>query len=222
MISVIIPTYNYSAYLADAIDSVLQQTYKLLEVIVIDDGSTDKTDEIVARYKGKIRYYKQVNTGASAARNKGVEMAHGDYIAFLDADDVWNNNKLFEQYNCFSLPSLPDMIFSHVQHFYSPENDDIVNARLRCPTVDLPGYFATTLLMKKETFLTVGFFEPSIKTGEFIDWYFRAQKAGLTSELLMNTLASRRVHAGHLGKKINYNAYCHILKRALNRERIPC
>lgn len=95
-ISVIIPTYNCSSYVCEAIDSVLSQTYQPLEIIVVDDGSTDNTKESLKSYieNRKIKYFYQENKGPSSARNKGIREAHGEYISFLDADDVWFSFKL--------------------------------------------------------------------------------------------------------------------------------
>jgi glycosyltransferase involved in cell wall biosynthesis len=106
LISVIIPCYNQAQFLRDAIESVLKQTYKVFEIIVIDDGSTDHTKNQALAYRG-IRYVYQPNAGLSAARNKGIELARGEYLVFLDADD-WlysdalesNLNYLFEHSEC--------------------------------------------------------------------------------------------------------------------------
>jgi len=87
-VSVIIPTYNYGKYIEKAIDSVLAQTYKDFEIIVVDDGSTDNTREIIeTKYKDKVRYFYQENSGAPVARNKGIKESKGEYLVFLDADD---------------------------------------------------------------------------------------------------------------------------------------
>jgi glycosyltransferase involved in cell wall biosynthesis len=93
-ISVVIPTYNYAGYLRESIDSALNQTCEPIEVIVVDDGSVDETPEVLASYGNRIRTFRQENRGVAAARNFGASQARGDYLAFLDADDVWLPRKL--------------------------------------------------------------------------------------------------------------------------------
>jgi glycosyltransferase involved in cell wall biosynthesis len=97
LISVVIPTYNRVPFLKDAIDSVLSQTFQAFELIVIDDGSTDDTPNLLSSYGNKIKVITQANQGPSAARNRGIEAAKGKWIAFLDSDDVWKPDKLEKQ-----------------------------------------------------------------------------------------------------------------------------
>lgn len=87
--SVIIPTYNRSVFLREALDSVFGQTFKDYELIVVDDGSTDETHEVIAGYGNRVRFYRQENRGPGEARNLGIRNATGEYVAFLDSDDVW-------------------------------------------------------------------------------------------------------------------------------------
>lgn len=101
-VSVVIAAYNCARYLPEAIESALSQTLPPLEVIVIDDGSTDDTTEVVARYEGKIRYIRQQNMGIAAARNAGIRIARGSLIAFLDADDIWFPSFLAQQREALS------------------------------------------------------------------------------------------------------------------------
>jgi glycosyltransferase involved in cell wall biosynthesis len=100
-ISVIIPAYNRSHCIAEALDSVLGQTYKNLELIVVDDGSTDDTQQVLARYEGRLTAPRTHHGGPSAARNTGIRAARGDYIAFLDSDDLWLPRKLELQVRFF-------------------------------------------------------------------------------------------------------------------------
>lgn len=93
-VSVIIPTYNYARFLGEAVDSALAQTHPPLEVIVVDDGSTDATSDVLASYGDRIRVLRQGNQGVATARNTGIAAARGEYLAFLDADDIWKPRKL--------------------------------------------------------------------------------------------------------------------------------
>ena len=109
LVSVIIPTYNRAAIVSRAIDNIFCQTYKQFEVIVVDDGSTDGTTEVLRRYGNRIRTIKQVNRGPACARNRGVEIAHGEFIAFQDSDDLWDPSKLERQVSLLERfgPSVP-------------------------------------------------------------------------------------------------------------------
>ena len=101
LISVVIPTYNRSAFLKEVIESVLKQTYQSFELIVVDDGSTDDTAGVLSRYADKISSLSMNHGGPSAARNHGIQAARGDYIAFLDSDDLWLPGKLAAQMSFF-------------------------------------------------------------------------------------------------------------------------
>jgi len=96
LVSVIMPTYNRAKYISDAVESVLAQTYRNIELLIIDDGSCDNTYEVVSPFlkDHRLHYIKQQNSGAAAARNKGLELMTGRYVAFIDSDDIWNSNKL--------------------------------------------------------------------------------------------------------------------------------
>jgi len=113
LISIIIPVFNLEEYLGEALDSVLNQTYQPIEILVIDDGSSDASRQIIETYHRKfprcIRYLFQENKGAAAARNRGIELANGEWIAFLDGDDVWKPHKLERQFQ--ELQAAPEIDF---------------------------------------------------------------------------------------------------------------
>src|SRR5215203_2066024 len=96
-VSVVIPVFNGERFIAEAIQSVLDQTFRDFEMIVVDDGSTDATERIVRQFSGSLSYHRQENSGVGVARNLGVECSKGEWIAFLDADDVWYPTKLADQ-----------------------------------------------------------------------------------------------------------------------------
>ena len=94
LISCIVPVFNGELYLAEALESILKQSYRPLEIIVADDGSTDGTEAIVARFGTQVRYLYQPNSGPATARNLGLGAVRGEFVGFLDADDLWHPEKL--------------------------------------------------------------------------------------------------------------------------------
>lgn len=124
MISVIIPTYNRAKYITEAIESVLVQTYTDYEIIVVDDGSSDDTEIIIENYKSKhknIVYIRQTNSGPAVARNNGMRSARGEWIAFLDSDDIWDPIKLEYQMKCLK-ESNSLVCFSNHSTFENPSD----------------------------------------------------------------------------------------------------
>ena len=113
-VSVIIPAYNAARYLPEAIDSVLTQTYQDCEIILVDDGSTDDTAEVVSRYGTRVTYVQQSNQGVGAARNTGIDLARGDYLVFQDADDVLLPGKLEVQASFLDQHPDVDAVFSDI------------------------------------------------------------------------------------------------------------
>jgi glycosyltransferase involved in cell wall biosynthesis len=111
LVSVIIPTYNRAGVICKSIDDVFRQTYKNIELIVIDDGSTDDTQATLRRYGSRIRWFTQANSGPSAARNRGLEVSRGDIIAFQDSDDLWEPTKLERQVRI--MEKFGDVVPSH-------------------------------------------------------------------------------------------------------------
>lgn len=99
LVSVIVPTYNYSNFIEQCINSILEQSYQKIEVIVVDDGSTDDTLTVLQKFEKRALIHSQKNSGVSAARNAGLQLSKGEYIAFLDADDWWDPSKVEKQMN---------------------------------------------------------------------------------------------------------------------------
>lgn len=153
LVSVIIPTYNRAYILQDSIYSVLKQTYVDIELLVIDDGSTDDTESKIKEIHDKrIRYFKQNNKGACAARNKGILLANGKYIAFNDSDDIWYGNKLERQINVLKRNNA-DIVFGKMDcERYRRGMPDHIKEGFVEHNVDLMGIGTQTLLGKNEIF----------------------------------------------------------------------
>jgi len=179
MISVIIPTYNAGEYLKEALDSVLAQTIALKEIIVIDDGSTDGTGKIVAPYieTKKIIYVKKANGGPASARNVGLRLATGKFIAFLDADDFWSSTKLAKQIALFSDPAV-GLVYSRRIFWPSDKRDEEILYSGQVTEKLIENNFITNsgVMMLKSLLDQIGFFreEKRFFAIEDYDFWLRA------------------------------------------------
>jgi len=175
-ISVIIPTYNHSRFIKEAIDSVLGQSYNDFELIVVDDGSTDDTKAIAISYGDKIKYFYQGNKGRGAARNKGVSLASGEYIAFLDSDDIWFPEKLEKQMAYIKNNDFEGLLHSKVVIVDENKKQlakDTKNVELAYNQIYKDGYTYVNLLKSCCLFLSCAVFPRPLfkKTGLFNERY---------------------------------------------------
>jgi glycosyltransferase involved in cell wall biosynthesis len=131
-VSVIIPSFNCARYVGRAIESVLNQTYRDYEIVLVDDGSTDDTAETVNRYRGKVRYFHQPNSGVSSARNLALKVSSGAFVAYLDADDLWYPQKLDRQMQY--LDAHPECGLLHSDVSVIDEEDRILHAKFNAET----------------------------------------------------------------------------------------
>jgi glycosyltransferase involved in cell wall biosynthesis len=217
-ITVIIPAYNRENYLGAAIESVLAQTRPPDEIIVVDDGSTDRTAEIAGSF-AQVRCLSQTNQGLSATRNAGIRAAQGELLAFLDSDDLWLPRKLEFQWEVLQAQPSVSLVFCHVQCFRSPELSE--NAIPRFDNEVRPGLSPSCLIARCEAFDRVGLFDTSLKGGEFIEWFGRAEEAGLRSHVLPELLTHRRVHLSNMvrDRGLMNHDYLQVLKKQLDRRR---
>ena len=218
LVSVIIPAYNCERYLADAIDSVLGQCYRPIEIIVVDDASTDGSAAVARRFPG-IRYTDQPHGGIGAARNTGSDLAVGEFLAFIDADDLWVQDKLNRQTAAFEADGSLDVVFGQVQQFVSPELPADVKNRIKCPSDPAPCRLPGAMLIRRRAFFRVGYFSGPI--GEVLDWAARASELPLKSAMLPEVVLKRRLHATnsvilHGNPQAEYARY---LKAGLDRRR---
>lgn len=221
LVSVVIPVYNGERYLAESIGSALAQTYRPIEIVVVDDGSTDHSAEIARGFGSSVRYVAQSRAGAGAARNRGADLAEGNFLAFLDADDLWLKDKLKRQMAVLSENSDLDMILTHVRQFHSPELADAVKAKIARAGEMFAGYLAGTLLIRRESFFRAGRFATHWHVGEFVDWYAKATERGLKSFMLPEVLMERRLHTDNsvIRERDSQKDYLRIVKASLDRRR---
>jgi glycosyltransferase involved in cell wall biosynthesis len=220
-VSVVIPAFNRSEYIGEAIKSALAQTPLPLEILVVDDGSEDDTAEVAAAFGDPVKLFRRVHGGIAAARNFGAAQARGTLLAFLDSDDLWTASKLDEQLKLLgSLPSC-DGVFGLVKQFYTPGLEIPAGLRQKLDNTIETGYHAGTLLIRKESFERVGNFDEECRVGEFIDWYARAQDAGLRFGMVNKVVMSRRIHRTNTGiTQVAARAdYAKVLKAVLDRRK---
>lgn len=176
MVSVVIPNYNYASYLSEAIDSALAQSYPKVEVIVVDDGSTDASETVLRGYDGRVRWFRQRNQGVSAARNGGIGASRGELVAFLDADDVWLPQKIERQLPLLRHPGV-GMVYTGLQYIDvagRPLGTVLSGCRGRVlrelALARGPGVRGTgsTALVRRECFERTGLFDLELSTSA--DW----------------------------------------------------
>lgn len=214
-VSVIIPSYNSGKYLEEAIISAVNQTYKNTEIIIVNDGSTDSTEEIVKSWQRKdrrIRYVKhEKNRGLAAARNTGIKNSQGSYIAFLDADDVWLPQKLEVQMRKIEETGA-DLVFSN-WYIWEPERKLKIKAFNLSPVQsnkkDLLFFFIkknlsnpSTALLKKSSLEKVGLFDESLRSSEDYDLWIRFLLEGMEITFIQEPLIYYREHQWQMSKNI--------------------
>jgi glycosyltransferase involved in cell wall biosynthesis len=218
-----VPAYNGGRFLAEAVRSILEQTHAPTEVVVIDDGSTDRTAEVARSFGPPVRYVYQDNAGPAAARNRGISEARGEFVAFLDADDRWHPDKLERQLARFAARPELAYVVSLIQNFWE---DEVAEERDRMKeharSRPIPGYVTPTLLVRREWMERTGPFDPLLKHGDAADWFQRADQAGARSELIDEVLAYRRLHRDNRSRTMETGSrdeFLHLLKARLDRRR---
>jgi glycosyltransferase involved in cell wall biosynthesis len=222
LISVMIGVYNAERYLAEAIESVFAQSYRPLELIVVDDGSDDASGQVARGYGNALTYARQENAGNGSARNHAVRLASGSLFAFLDADDRFVPGKLERQFAALEADANLDMVFGHVREFVSPELTEPQRASVRPPApAPQPWPAPNLMLIRRESFARVGLFSEDVKVGVTVDWYARAMEVGLRGAVLPEVVLERRLHLTNNGlrERDSRQQYLHVLKASLDRRR---
>jgi glycosyltransferase involved in cell wall biosynthesis len=208
LVSVVIPTYNYGRYIGQAIDSALAQTYRPCEIIVVDDGSTDNTSEVLSGYGNKIRAFTQPNGGPASARNRGIQCVQGEFIAFLDADDFWLPHKLERQLDVLRAFSGTAMISTEMVAITNESGMAVDPVKGGTPISstsiirlrDLLEYapmIPSSVLIPKEYFRVLGFFDESLQGAEDMEMWWRVA-CHYPIVRVDERLTGYRVHSGSI------------------------
>ena len=222
-VSCIVPVFNGERYLEEALQSVFAQTYRPIEVVVVDDGSTDSSAAIAAAHGDRVAVIRQANAGPGPASNRGVEATRGELVAFLDADDRWPPRKLALQAEHLSAHPGTAAVFAHARNFWVPElRQEAARFAGHRITLPLAAYSRGTMMARRSAFEAVGGFDPRMGHGEVQDWVLRAREAGLRVDLLPDTLLERRLHPGNRSRHMQENSreeFLQLIKRRLDLTR---
>jgi glycosyltransferase involved in cell wall biosynthesis len=219
-VSVVIPVYNGERFIAEAIGSVRRQDYSRLEIIVVDDGSTDGTLASAKKLGKDIRFVSQSNRGPAASRNRGIEMAKGEVIAFLDADDYWPANKLKIQLARLKKDSCTDIVMGRTQCIGSLTETDR-KIRFEGPDNSMININLGSGIFRKSVFEKVGMFDESLRYFEDHDWFLRARERNITIAILEDITLHYRRHEGSMSRRKTPDdpTMIQILKKSLDRRR---
>jgi glycosyltransferase involved in cell wall biosynthesis len=189
--------------------------------VVVDDGSTDDTEKVLEPYRDRIRYHRQANQGIGAARNRALELARGDAMAFLDADDLWPERSLELRRAVLEADPELDGVVGRVEAFISPEIPEESRGKYHSPPGARVARLAGSMLLRRRAVESVGPFDTALKVGETIDWIARADAAGLRIVPVEELVLRRRIHGSNtvIRQAREQTQYLHVLKAALDRRR---
>jgi glycosyltransferase involved in cell wall biosynthesis len=220
LISVIIPVYNGESFLAEAVDSIQQQAYQPLEIIIVDDGSTDSTKQLATAFGERVRYVYQPNSGPAAARNTGIGLARGVFIAFLDSDDLWSEDKLNLQFALLAGNPSVEIVLGYTQMM-----------RLIEPNLDKPEFelylkpwlslSLGSALIKRTAFDKVGIFDETQFFCDDVDWFIRARELGILTLTHNEVTLYYRRHRNNLTnqRRLDQKYFMLALKKSLDRRK---
>ena len=212
LVSVVIPVFNGERFLREAVQSVLDQKYSPLEIIVVDDGSADGTATVARSLPETVRYLHQTNQGPAAARNRGIEHAQGDLIAFADADDLWPPGKLESQLAVLIKDRGVEIVMGRIQQVL-----------LSGEEFGEPAFSVNlgSAVIRKSVFDRVGLFDETMRYSEDVDWFMRAREAGVAIMTIDAVTLFYRQHEQNMtrGKSTSELNVLKALKRSLDRRR---
>jgi len=220
-ISVVIPTYNGEQFIADTLNSILNQTVAADEIIVIDDGSTDETEKIVASFSNNIRFFKQPHSGnPTSGRNRGIIESKGNFIAFIDQDDLWPPNKLETQIKFLQQDETIDIVVGKTQIFRYKANR--AQKEIDCFSDPKFNLLLSAALIKRKVFDKIGLFDETFKFwGSDGDWFLRAREMEIPFHFHQEISLFWQHHSSNTSRlRSNRNmVVAEVLKKSLNRRR---
>ena len=218
LVSVVIPVFNGARFIGDAVEAVVGQGYPSTEIIVVDDGSTDDTGAVVRALPHPVSYVAQPNAGPAAARNRGIEAARGDVLAFLDVDDLWPAGTLEALVDELVDDPLLDLVQGHAQNMERDPASGAYEYR-GSPTESFP-YSITSAVYRRRAFERVGLFDATLRYGEDMDWFRRARELAIPMRRLERTTLLVRLHDDNMTRDLTpvELGLFEVLRRAVGRK----
>lgn len=222
LISCVVPVYNGERFIAAAVESILAQGYRPIEVIVVNDGSTDRTADVLVGFGEEIKVIHQENAGQAAARNRGIQAAAGPFIAFLDADDLWVPEKLARQMDWLAEHPEMQLCTCLMQNFWAPELVD--EAETMRDTEHARPLVATWqgVLARREVFDSVGHMDTGAAYADVREWMHRARTLGVNVGRMDEVLVQRRIHGANISRgraELEPELLLRLAERAIARRR---
>ncbi len=220
-VSALIPLLDGERYVGEAIESALAQTRPCLEVIVVDNGSTDGSVDVVRGFGPPVSLHIEPNRGIGFARNAALRAANGDCIAFLDCDDIWDPRKNELQLGALEADDTLDLVFGHMRQFLDPGLDPEMAARLKIPGAPQPGLIMGSMMASRGVFDRVGPWERAWEAADGLAWLVRARALGLREKMLPEVVAQRRVHGANQSfhNHEHRHEWVRLLKESLDERR---
>jgi len=217
-VSCVIPVFNGERFLGEAIDSVLAQRDCNVDIIVVDDGSTDGTKGVARRFGERVRYVHQPNAGASSARNRGIKLASGDFVSLLDSDDLWHPDKTRIQLARFD--ARPELVIctAHMENFWSSEVEHEMATLQNDRLTEIQPNLGSSFMARRSLFDTIGALDPTFKHRDIQEFVLRATDGGVVVEVLADVLVRRRIHTANVSRHRNEDGDLELL--AIARARI--
>lgn len=219
-VEVILPVYNGEKFIRQAIASILSQSTPVKKIWVIDDGSTDDTAAILEQLQNEstlIQVLSQKNQGVGAALNFGLSHLQEDWISFLDADDLWQSDRIESQLDFLQENPNCQMIFGQIEEFEDFSDD--LPQKYKAREGVMEGLHRSTLLCKRNLFEKFGHFDQTLKVGEFIAWFQKVRNSGVNYHVVPKVLARRRVHGDNMTAKVDRNEFLQLIRRQLIQKR---
>lgn len=223
LVSIIIPTYNRGWIIKDAIDSILTQDFKDFELIIVDDGSTDNTKEILNKYKNNIKIINQTNKGVSAARNTGINASSGDYVAFLDSDDIWLPKKLSTQVDFFNsnknamICQTEEMWIKKGKRINKKKKHKKISGYIFEPSLSLCLVSPSAVMTRRSLFDEIGLFDEKLYSCEDYDMWLRISRTIPIYLIDKPLVVKRGGHIDQLSAKPGLDKYrIQSLKKIIN------